>query len=104
FINYLLKLFYINYISSLTTVEIFLNFSSFEQINQQEDENFIQILIPKLFQKNSNHNQNQNEIFIKENSTIPLIILELFTSSSSSSTLEMKTSFDKNYFFLKTNR
>ncbi len=59
----------------------------------------MQILIPKLFQNNSNENQ----IYLKENSSIPLTILQIFISSSSSFSLEMKNSIEKNYFYLKNN-
>jgi hypothetical protein len=59
----------------------------------------VQILIPKLFQNNSNENQ----IYLKENSSIPLTILQIFISSSSSFSLEMKNSIEKNYFYLKNN-
>jgi len=52
----------------------------------------VQILIPKVFQNNSNENQ----IYLKENSSIPLTILQLFISSSSSFSLQMKNSIEKN--------
>jgi len=92
FYELFVEAFYFNYISSLTTVQIYFNFT------YQNQENFIQILIPKLFQ----NNLNENQIYLKENSSIPLTILQLFiSSSSSSSSLEMKTSIEKNFFYLK---
>jgi hypothetical protein len=88
---------YDNSISSLTTVHIYFNLTSSSSSSSIVSQDlFIQILIPKLFQKN----QNQNQIFIKENSSIPLTILQLFTSSSSSS-LQINSSIQQNYFHLK---
>ena len=78
-------------ISSLTTVEIFVNLTSKEIRSNEND--FIEILIPKSFQKNS-------QIILEENSIVPLTILQLFTSSSSS-LLIFNSSIDKNYFSLK---
>jgi len=92
FYEIFIEAFYLNYISTLTTVHIYFN-STFKSSSMEE--NFIEILIPKLFQRGS------NEISLKENSSIPLTILQIFISSSSSSILEMKSSIDKNYFYLK---
>ncbi|CAF4904036.1 unnamed protein product, partial [Rotaria sp. Silwood2] len=89
----------LNYLSSLTTIQIYFNLTS--QFNNNEQENFIQILIPKLFKKID------NKIFIKENISVPITILQLFISSSSSSSLlslyslDMITSIHKNFFYLK---
>ena len=80
-----------NQISTLTTIQIFLNFTSSPEIEENRND-FIEILIPKSFQKNS-------QILIKENNSIPLTILQLFVSSSSS--LSFESSIDSNSFLLK---
>ncbi|CAF3935105.1 unnamed protein product [Adineta steineri] len=80
-----IEAFYLNYLSSLTTVEIYFNFTN-SFLQQQNQNYFIEILIPKLFQKKTNLDLNSNEIFLKENLTnLPLTILQLFISTSSSS-------------------
>lgn len=90
FYELFIEAFYFNYISSLTTVNIYFNLTS-----SSFKENSIEILIPKLFQ----NSLNKNEIYLKENSSIPLTILQIFLSLPSN--LQMKTSIDKNYFHLK---
>ncbi|CAF1648950.1 unnamed protein product [Adineta ricciae] len=81
--------FYANYLSSLTTVHIAVNLthstSSSASTSQQQDY-FIEILIPKLFHKNAS---NLNQIYLQENSTVPLTLLQLFISSSSISLLNV---------------
>lgn len=97
FYEMFVEAFYLNYLSSLTTVQIYFNLTSQynnNDINQNDQENFIQILIPKIFHKY------ENKIYLEENLTAPLTILQLFISSSSFS-LDMITSIDKNYFYLK---
>ncbi|CAF1083372.1 unnamed protein product [Rotaria magnacalcarata] len=99
----LIEAFYLNHLSSLTAVEIYFNLTyqlNNPSNNNDEQENFIQILIPKLFHKND------NKIFLKENLSVPITILQLFISSSSSSSyssysLDMITSIEKDYFYLK---
>ncbi|CAF3940059.1 unnamed protein product, partial [Rotaria sordida] len=107
FYEIFIEAFYLNYLSSLTKVQIYFNLTSqFKNNDNDNQEYFIQILIPKLFQKID------NQIFIKENISIPITILQLFISSSSSSSsslssslssysLDMITSIDKNFFYLK---
>ena len=105
FYDLLVESYYLNSISSLTNVFIYFNFDfnlNYLKEKEKENENLIQILIPKLFQ----NYQNSNEISLKENSSIPLTILQVFISSSSSSSslskLEMNSSINiKNYFNLK---
>ena len=84
-----IEAFYANYLSSLTTVHIAVNLthstSSSASTSQQQDY-FIEILIPKLFQKNAS---NLNQIYLQENSTVPLTLLQLFISSSSISLLNV---------------
>ncbi|CAF2797906.1 unnamed protein product [Rotaria sp. Silwood2] len=63
FYEIFIEAFYLNYLSSLTTIQIYFNLTS--QFNNNEQENFIQILIPKLFKKID------NKIFIKENISLP---------------------------------
>ena len=96
FYEIFIEAFYFNSLSSLTTVQIHFNFT--DSFSNNERESFIQILIPKLFQRD----QNQSQIFLRENLSVPLTILQLFVSSSSLKPfIEMKTSMDENYFYLK---
>jgi len=92
FYQFSVEVFYSNFISSLTTVQIFINNSN---SNQNQNQQFIQILIPKRFQKSS------NQISIQENSSVPLTILQIFlsSSSSSSSNLQLKSTISTDVFF-----
>jgi len=95
FYQLIIEAFYFNYISSITNVNIYFNFTYQFYFNDNQ-QNSIEIFIPKSFQ----NYQNKNKIYLKENSTIPLTILQLFISSSSS-ILKMNSSIDMNYFHLK---
>ena len=107
FYEIFIEAFYFDSLSSLTTVQIYFNLTYF-QFNENHPGDFIEILVPKLFQKT----ENGNRISIQENSSVPLPIFQLFVSSSSSSSsssstsfsssrLHMESSIDKNYFYLK---
>ena len=101
FYQIFIEAFYLNYLSALTTVDIYFNLtnsSSSSSSGMNQENSFIEILIPKLFQQNSKSNQ----IFIKENSSVPLTILQLFISSSSSLHIQTSSSIEINqYFHLK---
>ncbi|UJR10748.1 hypothetical protein I4U23_014936 [Adineta vaga] len=96
-----IEAFYPNYLSSLTTVQIFVNLTHSSSVSQQDY--FIEILIPKLFQKNAS---NLNAIYLQENTSVPLTLLQLFISTSSLSLLDISMtswiSMDfREYFSLK---
>ena len=76
--------FYPNYLSALTTVHVTCNFTQSSSSSSASQEHFIEVLIPKLLQKNSSH---PSQLVLQENCSVPLPLLQLFVSSSSPSLL-----------------
>jgi hypothetical protein len=103
--------FNVNYLSSLTTVEVNLNATADDTFlltsksdddddHDHDDDGLLEIFIPKLFDRERTRHSTQ-KIFVDENHLVPLTICQIFVSSSMPSALNMNTSFDSSYFHLK---